>query len=359
MFDRPFHSPDQFRAAFLNGLSGLLRDPDLGSHILTHANAIFDEQIYASLRPALRESFNLLADRCRDALLHGFGMGGSTDDQMVFLKLMAIGFEGLHTTEFRRLQDWELQFNHIRSFRPARMSEQEVTSISLPFNEQDFHFNKPHLRKEVFWAGEILGVSVELLYNKFPFVPLHGLLVPDREAQHPQLLNRRYHEFIWSLSEHLAEQLPGWGVGYNSFGASASVNHLHFQSFIRQQPLPITEGHWQHNGGNRVYPLACETFTGHEAAWERLETLHASQTSYNLIYLPGRLYCLPRKPQGSFSHATWSNGLAWYELAGCFTAFRHADFDSLDDEAVGTELSKLAVMNPGRTCQPPSSHSSR
>ncbi|MCU7843692.1 MAG: hypothetical protein KZQ93_07605 [Candidatus Thiodiazotropha sp. (ex Monitilora ramsayi)] len=343
MFDSPFHSQDQFRAAFLRGLTGLLQAPDLGSHILVHANAIFDDAIYGKLRPTLKRRFNLLSEHCRDALVHGHDMGGSADDQMVFLKLMAIGFDGLHATEFRRLRDWELQFNHIRSFRPARMSDESVEGISQPFDSRGFHFNKPFLRKEVFWAGELLDVSVELLYNKFPFLPLHGLLVPDREAEHAQLLTRRYHEFIWSLCEVLGKQLPGWGVGFNSYGASASVNHLHFQSFIRQQSLPITEDHWRHNGGDRDYPLDCEVFTGHGAAWERIAALHEAQTPYNLIYLPRCLYCLPRKPQGSYSHAAWSNGFAWYELAGGFTTFRHEDFDTLDDEAVEEELKKLAL----------------
>jgi hypothetical protein len=249
----------------------------------------------------------------------------------------------VHATEFRRLEAWELQFNHIRAFRPARMTGEAVRGISRPFQAQGFHFNKPFLRNEVIWAGELTGMRVDLLYNKFPFVPLHGLLVPEREACLPQLLTRRHHAFIWSLCENLERQLPGWGVAYNSYGAFASVNHLHFQSFIRQHPLPITEGHWRHNGGTRPYPLVCEVYETPDAAWERIETLHADRTSYNLIYLPGRLYCLPRRAQGSFAHAAWTSGFAWYELAGGFTAFNRTDYDALDGAAIESELRKLRL----------------
>jgi hypothetical protein len=343
MFDPPFHSQDLFREAFLNGLSALLKAPDLGSYILVHANARYDEKIYQVLEPLLKKRFDQLSGHSRGALIHGFQMAGSTDDQLVFLKLMAISLEGLHATEFRRLGNWELQFNHIRSFRPARMSRQSVEGISRPFDAEGFHFNRPFLRREVFWQGELLGVKVELLYNKFPFMPLHGLLVPDRKAEMPQLLTRRYHEFIWSLCEILGEQLPGWGVGFNSYGASASVNHLHFQSFIRQRPLPIAESHWQHNGGDQAYPLAAEVFTSVADAWERISQLHDTETPYNLLYLPGRLYCLPRKPQGGETQTAWSSGFAWYELAGGFTTFRHEDFDNLEVSDVESAMGRLAL----------------
>ena len=341
----PFHSSDHFRQVFIQGLERIIRhEPSAGSHILVHANACFDEQILHPLKPALTCSFERLAAHYRDALSNGRPLDDAVDDQTVFLKLMAIGFSGVLATEFRRLSDWELQFNHIRAFRPPRMTGEAVSGISRPFDDRGFHFNKPFLRSEVFWSGTLAGMPVELLYNKFPFVPLHGLLVPQREARLPQLLTRVQHEFVWNLCQTLGGRLPGWGVAYNSYGAYASVNHLHFQTFLRPRPLPITEAHWRHNGGSRSYPLPCEVFEAPAAAWERIEALHAGETAYNLIYLPDRLYCLPRRPQGSYEHAAWTGGFAWYELAGGFTAFNRADYDNLDDTAIAAELGKLRLQ---------------
>ena len=54
---------------------------------------------------------------------------------------------------------------------------------------------------------------------------------------------------IWQLVEAQQTVLPGFAVGYNSIGACASVNQLHFQSFIRPEPLPIEQLRWRHNGG--------------------------------------------------------------------------------------------------------------
>jgi hypothetical protein len=339
----PFHSVDQFRQRFRAGLHRLLEVPNLGAYILVHANAAIDEPLFEALRPQLLNRYQELAVQCREALRQGRELAGAADDVSVFLRLMAIGFEHVRPTAFRGLEVWELQFNHLRAFRPTRMTEDRVEGVSRPFDPSGFHFNRPFLRQEAVWSGELLGEQVELLYNKFPFVPLHGLLVPTRESALPQLLTRRHHDYIWRLCESLGESLPGWGAGYNSYGGYASVNHLHFQTFIRDDPLPISQPEWRHHGGERPYPLPCELYLSSSDAWRRIEGLHRASCSYNLIYLPGRLYCLPRRPQGSYESAPWSSGFAWYELAGGFVTSSREAFQSLDDEQIACEMGKLAI----------------
>ena len=343
MSQTPFGSAEHFRQTFSAGLQGLLHEAGLGAYILVHANASFDAELMEVLRPKLLQRFQLLASECRAALHEGRELDGAADDVSVFLKLMAIGFEGVAETRFRQLDPWELQFNHLRAFRPRRMTGERVEGISRPFDETGFHFNKPFLQREIFWCGELLGERVDLLYNKFPFVTLHGLLVPDRQARHPQLLSRHYHEYVWRLCETLGADLPGWGVGFNSYGAFASVNHLHFQTFIRQTPLPISNPQWRHNGGDRSYPLPCERFLSSQEAWQRIESLHEAACSYNLVYLPGQVYCLPRRRQGSYESAPWSSGFAWYELAGGLVTPDREAFEGLDDGRIVAELAKLAL----------------
>jgi diadenosine tetraphosphate (Ap4A) HIT family hydrolase len=343
MLPLPFASPETLRLAFVSGLSQLLNQPGLGVYILAHANASFDGAIFEQLKAPLRQCFEQLALTCRESLRNGRELVGASDDQAVFLKLLAIGFDGVKLTEFRREEEWELQFNHIRAFRPPRMAETTVKGIHQPFDPDGFHFNKPFLRKEVFWAGELQGLEVELLYNKFPFAPMHGLLVPERRSREAQFLSHPYHLYVWALTQAMAERLPEVGFAYNSYGAYASVNHLHFQMFVRSEPLPLTLGHWRHNGGNVDYPTTCEVYTSAGAAWERLETLHAAEISYNLLYLPGRLYCLPRKTQGSYSHSSWTSGFAWYEAAGGITTFNRTDYATLDAATLRAEIGKLNI----------------
>ena len=345
MSNSPFTSQQRFRDAFVAGLRELLEQPGLGVYILAHANASFDADLFDQLKAPLEARFQQLAEGCREALVNGREIPGAPDDQSVFLKLMVIGFHGVQMTEFRREGEWEIQFNHLRAFRPARMANTTVSGIHQPFDPQGFHFNKPFLRKEAFWSGELRGLQVELLYNKFPFTPMHGLLVPERHSREPQFLSHPYHLYIWALTEELGQSLPGVGFAYNSYGAYASVNHLHFQMFQRDQPLPLTSPHWKHHGGVVDYPLECEIFTSVSEAWERLDELHHREISYNLVYLPGHLYCIPRKTQGTYEHAPWTSGFAWHELAGGITTFSREDFDRLDAATIRQELGKLRLVS--------------
>jgi diadenosine tetraphosphate (Ap4A) HIT family hydrolase len=338
-----FSSGDAFREAFGAGLARLLRDEGRpGPFILVLANAVFDARLYHRLRPQLARRFRELADGCRRELMAGRRPRDPEDDFNVFLKLMAIGFEHLEPGRTRLAGPWELQFNQVRSLRPERAAGRLPTGICAPFDADGFQFNRPFLRRETFWSGNLRGSEVDLLFNKFPFVDLHTLLVPEREANEPQYLTRDRHLWAWELAEHLAPALPGVGLGYNAYGAFASVNHLHFQMFLRERLLPVAEGRWRHNGGTEPFPACCEPYQDPDTAWKRIADLHEREIAYNLIYLPARLYCLPRRLQGSYDLPAWCAGQAWYELAGGTVAYNADDYQSLAQEDIECVLAASA-----------------
>lgn len=340
-----FASPATLQDAFVAGLERQLAEPGLGTYILVLANAGFDPAIWPLLKDRLAERFGELAAEVGEGLRSGRRLGYPDDDLMVFLKLMAMGFDAISGTEWRRAGPWEVQFNPLRALRPARASGQKVAGCTPPaFNPQGFQFNKPFLKPEILWQGELRRHPVRLLYNKFPFAPLHGLLVPDPERQLPQRLSQDWHLYVWHLTEALAATLPGTALAYNSYGGQASVNHLHFQTCLRDAPLPVEDGRWRHNGGGVDYPLPCRVFTAALDAWFYIEELHAREQPYNLVYTGGRLYCLPRRAQGSVAAAPWSAGHAWYELAGGVTSFNRDDFAGLDAAAIAGELGALAPV---------------
>ncbi len=336
-----FRSPQAFRAAFVESLVPLIAADGLGTFILALGNAAFDPHIHHLLAPRLQQRFGELRERCRAALRSGRPLADAPDDLLVFLKLIAIGIEDLPTSSFRRAGPWELQFNPLRSLRPARASADAVHTLQAPFNAQGFHFDKAFLRREVFWEGELLGQRGRLLYNKFPFVDLHALWVPEPEAARPQLLDEGAHADAWRLAAALGDALPGLGLGYNAFGACASVNHLHFQWFVRPEPLPIEDDGWEHNGGGRPYPLPCLRFTDLYEAWAAIADLHAAACTYNLLYRPGLAYLVPRAFQGAGLHSPWTGGFAWHEVAGAVTTFHFDDFQRLDAHAIEDELRRL------------------
>ena len=52
-----------------------------------------------------------------------------------------------------------------------------------------------------------------------------------------------------ALVKPLSENLPGIGFGYNSYGALASINHLHFQLFYQEKPLAVSDSRWRQRRG--------------------------------------------------------------------------------------------------------------
>ena len=318
-----------------------LKEESLGTFILVLANAIFDEHIFLQLKDRLQDKFETLSQQYSNKLRLGKQINDAPDDIMVFLKLIAMGFNNLSTTEFRQTEDWELQFNQLRSLRPQRMSGAAISTLLQEFNDNAFHFNKPFLSKEVFWSGDIEGVAVKLLYNKFPFATLHGLLVPEPIENLPQFLNSDMHNFISRLCREIGKSIPDIAIAYNGYGAGASINPLHFQTFTRQQPLPVLNKHWLHNGGNQTFPTSCLVFEDSIDSWQHIAELHQKNITYDLIYLPQRIICLPRKFQGSFDAPEWSESFAWYELCGGITTFNKEDFLKLDNDTVYKALALL------------------
>jgi hypothetical protein len=341
-----FASPESLQTAFEQGLGRQLEDKSPGTFILVLANSLFDENIFNKFRGRLTESFAQKKHSYSVSLRQGKHLQGAPDDILVFLKLIAMGFENLSTTEYRQTENWELQFNQLRSLRPKRMSGDAISTLLQGFNESAFHFNKPFLNKEVFWSGDVSGVAVKLFYNKFPFAKLHGLLVPEPEKNHPQYLESDMHDFISTLCRKMGENIPHMGIAYNGNGAGASINHLHFQTFIMQRPLPVLQNHWLHNGGNKPYPVACKTFADSNHAWSYINRLHQDNITYNLIYLPDKIILLPRLYQGNYAVPEWTENFAWNELCGGITTFNQDDFLGLRDEAITTALTSLYLSIP-------------
>lgn len=339
----PFRSPGAFDGGFVKGLQRQLETDSLGALILVLANASFDLAVRDRLQPAIARRFAQRESAVRDLLRAGEAVPGSQDDLFVFLKLMVAGFDNLGSTEFRRLDAWELQYNPVRGLRPQRMAAKAVDTIEAPFDPDSFHFGLPHLQPEVFWEGQLAGLHMRCLYNKFPFAPCHLLLVPEPSAQRPQRLDKDDLDWLWRVADTVGAVLPGFGVGYNGYGAFASVNHLHFQAFLRDSPLPLEDPRWQHNGGAEAYPVTCHVARDLQAAWRVINQCHRDGMAHNFILRPGVMYVLPRRLQGTYASAEWVGGHAWYEMAGGAVVPRRPMFETLEGRKIADALAATAV----------------
>jgi len=340
----PFSSPQYFRQQFNQGLSRLLEKQQLGTFILCLANASNDAELFKQLERPLRAQYNLLLNEYRDALNSGVQINTVEEDLLVFLKLHMLGFDNIQLSQLRNESHWQCQYNQLRSFRPKRMSSfQHNGEMFTPFSENQFHFNKPFMAKECFWSGEFNKKRLNLFYNKYPFADMHGLVVPQREDCFPQLLLNDMHDYIWQLSSDLAEILPGVAMGYNSYGAYASVNHLHFQMFISQQGLPVSDSCWKHNGGEKNYPLKVHASNNLAESWKIIDELHLKKQAYNLLYMPDKVFIMPRQVQGRIDVPIWSSGFTWYELSGAMLLFNQTDYNGLNDIEINRLLKQYSV----------------
>ncbi|BAN69778.1 GDP-D-glucose phosphorylase 1 family protein [endosymbiont of unidentified scaly snail isolate Monju] len=334
-----------FTEAFGDGLERMLTDHDgLGVFILVLANTTHEPALRERLWRALVARFVRHRHALRETLARGARPVDAEDDVAVFLRLALLGLEALPSTEWRATGPWQLQYNLLRALRPPRMADAVIDSLQRPFDPAGFHFDRPFLRKEILWEGELEGQSCRLLYNKFPFAPLHGLLLIEPKACRPQVLDRVAHGLVWRLCERAGEQLPGLGFGFNAYGAFASVNHQHFQSFVLEEGgiYPVEDARWSHNGGTEDYPVPCLRLDDEAAAWEAVETCYRDNHAFNLLYRPGRLYLLRRRFQGQHPLPEWSGGFAWSELAGSFTLFERAAFEGLEASDIMAALTALA-----------------
>lgn len=339
----PFASPEALRQRFVAGLADMLdRHPALGVYILVLANAAQDPALWQPLRGKLLARHTAHSTSIRQALRAGARLDAPADDLLVFLKLMALGlsdaeFDSLRVCPPRSLGGWEVQYNPLRGLRPARMSEARLSGVMQPFDAAGFHFNKPFLAKEILWQGELAGKSARLLYNKFPFAPLHGLLVPQPEQERPQFLTPENHGWAWDVARQSGAAIPGFGLAYNSYGAYASVNHLHFQTFVRDQPLPVQ------TSSAADYPLPLQRFGDAESAWFHIDALHAAGTAFNLVYDRQGVCVIARARQGEVALQAWSPGFAWSEVAGVFSISSREEYEGLNETVITQALAELRV----------------
>ena len=335
-----FVAPDlnEFKTLFAEKLRTMLSPDELGAFILVLSNSMQNQQSQMQLKEDLIAMFVELNNKHKAGSLKA-----TEDDLSVFEKIKKKGIGSISPWKNIPQGEWELLYNPMRALRPARASAEKVESISCNFDTTKFHFNKPFLRPEILWEGGWNNVPLRVLYNKFPFAPYHLIIVPEPEKELPQYLVKQHHELIWQLVLQQADIFAGFGVGYNSIGACASVNQLHFQSFVQEELLPIEKTLWQHNGGVHDYPMRCIKTISSDECWAVIKKFHVDNQPYNLLYRKDCCYVLPRQMQGSEQVAERVQGAGWIEECGVFNVASVKYGKSLTADFLYSDLSSLSI----------------
>lgn len=335
MIDQIFNSVTDFHTAFINGLDKILSQEDLkpASFNLVFGNAI--------LHHHEREFLERL-ESAKVRLSQKIDPNATDDDSLIFLKLkdMQLDWQNWTMIEDRKINSWNVQLNKFRILKPQGYNDQTITDLHVPFDDSKFNFNK--IPDPPLWNGDLNGHHVSLFYNKFPYKDLQAVFVPDSEKNIEQLLTEEYHRFVFDLTTSLSN-LRNISFGYNSLGAAASVNHLHFHMMVGIEKLPVTDPEWVHNGGSKPYPATIHVFDNIKDSWSLIDRLNQQNIAHNVLYLPGKIYVFPRKFIGTYIQAPWSTNFGWIQFSGNFIVYDEDAVTRLTEEIINDALEDASI----------------
>ena len=199
------------------------------------------------------------------------------------------------------------------------------------------------------------AAAAQLLFNVSPMFLFHSLLVPAMDALRPQVLSASDLKFASNFISKMNTTNESGRMVYNSLGAFASVNHLHFHFLVLEDGTwPIenarTEACKDLEGvatveGYPVRALHIDLLSkGAETLCAKaLSTLHEGNIAYNLLISHTTVYIVPRKNQ--FSN-TGDIRVAVVEVMGCPIASSQEQFTSMTKHDYTTCLqTEVSVEN--------------
>ncbi|PHT56691.1 GDP-L-galactose phosphorylase 1 [Capsicum baccatum] len=143
------------------------------------------------------------------------------------------------------------QLNEGRHLK-KRPTEFRIDKVLQPFDENKFNFTKvgqdevlfrfepstDYKRRYFSGMGVDAGISPSIVaINVSPIEYGHVLLIPRVLDCLPQRIGRD----TFTIALHFAREMadPFFRVGYNSLGAFATINHLHYQAYYLSVPFPV------------------------------------------------------------------------------------------------------------------------
>ncbi|XP_023180114.1 GDP-D-glucose phosphorylase 1 isoform X2 [Drosophila hydei] len=144
------------------------------------------------------------------------------------------------------------ELNADRSLK--RRVPQVIDSLNPTFRPKQFNFNKVDAMEVMMTIDEERdNVEVQMIINKSPITKYHTLICPDVKKELVQRITFSSLNFCTTFMRSIND--PNIRLGYNSPGALASVNHLHFHLLHIPRTLYIDNVELEPLAGNYVYRL--------------------------------------------------------------------------------------------------------
>lgn len=220
-----------------------------------------------------------------------------------------------------------------RNAKPKKPDEQR--RVCTPFDPDAFHFGKIRNPAERLLRLQLTGGRYDLLTNKFPLFPKHMLLVSASLV--PQQMTLPH---LRSVGELIRPS--SFCAYFNSWCASASVNHFHCHVIDELPPvakLALVPGAVLAGGVETLRP---DGFPGHcyVYGWSQVGEVGAAvwamqkaNQPHNLLFSPKHVYVWPKPLQRpARSWDLYPETVGGPELLGSFTVYLQPDFDKLTAE---------------------------
>ena len=246
-----------------------------------------------------------------------------------------------------------------RNTKPKKPNEQML--VCTPFDPAAFNFSKiSNPREKLLKLKFSTGDRYEVLTNKFPLFPDHMLLVADELV--PQQMRLGH---LLAITE-LLQGCSSFSAYFNSWCASASVNHFHVHLIDEQPPMTrylLVPG--PHVRGQRClqpegFQGACYVFevTQLELVSEVVRAMQLDNQPHNALFTGQFIYLFPKplqRPERSFE--LYPETVGGPELIGSFTVYDRADYDAITIQSA-EELTRMNTAPlPSRLLRRAADHS--
>lgn len=151
-----------------------------------------------------------------------------------------------------------MQLNTDRSLK--RRAPQTIESMRTAFKPTLFNFNLVDDLEVMLTIDDArTGSEIRMIINKSPITHFHTLIVPDIKNNLIQRVTPAALTFCINFMRNIDD--PNIRIGYNSPGALASVNHLHFHLLAMPLGMYIDKVKLEELTGGYAFRLAKESPT--------------------------------------------------------------------------------------------------
>lgn len=228
-----------------------------------------------------------------------------------------------------------------RNTKPKKPNTQHL--VCTPFDPMGFNFTKIMDDRERIVSVDLATGPYDILTNKFPLFHKHMLLVSKLLVPQQMTFNHL------TAIVHLL-QACSFCAYFNSWCASASVNHFHCHIIDECPPVtefllvpgPLVDG--ARTLQPQGFPGFCYVFDVSQLHLvdRAIQAMQADNQPHNLMFSQRYVYIFPKplaRPPRSFE--LYPETVGGPELIGSFTVYRQEDFDAL----AGPGVDELVRIN--------------